>query len=239
MAQMDMLWRSRLSEGAVIVGSILLAFTIDAWWERRGEVEVERTMIRAVVTEVESNRSALRRHLDLLGRGLDRIDRFMKSTPEELASIHVDSVRPFVVALPSAPSFNPLLEASQVLAQAPPISSAGAEVRSLVLSSTRLWDDAQEGHDLLSDLRAGVRAHLATYAVESSSEGRAGIPTMVARGGPQMLAELRRDRRLGALVLEKAHTQSNYRSELERWLVLLDSLSVVLPRDDEDSGSVR
>jgi len=39
-------WRRVFVEGGVIVGSILLAFGIDAWWERRQEREREIVALR-------------------------------------------------------------------------------------------------------------------------------------------------------------------------------------------------
>jgi len=46
-------WRRIIAEGAAIVVSILLAFSIDAWWELRAERELEREYLASLQTEVE------------------------------------------------------------------------------------------------------------------------------------------------------------------------------------------
>ena len=49
-------WSRYLVEGGVIVGSILLAFAIDAWWEDRSEQALEREFL---VNTLDSIRGAL------------------------------------------------------------------------------------------------------------------------------------------------------------------------------------
>ncbi len=53
-------WLRILIEGVVIVGSILLAFGIDAAWEGRQEREEERVLLASLLDEFEINRENLR-----------------------------------------------------------------------------------------------------------------------------------------------------------------------------------
>jgi hypothetical protein len=53
-------WNRLFIEAAAIVGSILLAFAIDAWWEGRNEVEQERRLLAALLVEFEQNGELLR-----------------------------------------------------------------------------------------------------------------------------------------------------------------------------------
>jgi len=48
-------WKRLSVEAMAIVGSILLAFAIDAWWEDRNEVELERRLLTALLVEFENN----------------------------------------------------------------------------------------------------------------------------------------------------------------------------------------
>ena len=48
-------WKRLLAEGAAIVGGILLAFAIDAWWQDRVDFNEEQRLIAALVVEFESN----------------------------------------------------------------------------------------------------------------------------------------------------------------------------------------
>lgn len=47
-------WGRIAAEGAVIVVSILLAFAIDAWWDRQRDREVEREALGVLVEELDS-----------------------------------------------------------------------------------------------------------------------------------------------------------------------------------------
>ena len=53
-------WTRLSIEGAAIVTSILLAFAIDAWWEDRNDVELERRLLTALLVECEKNVELLR-----------------------------------------------------------------------------------------------------------------------------------------------------------------------------------
>lgn len=52
-------WKTLSVEAAAIVGSILLAFAIDAWWEDRNEEMLERRLLGALLVEFEQNRDLL------------------------------------------------------------------------------------------------------------------------------------------------------------------------------------
>jgi hypothetical protein len=88
-----------VSEGAVIVVSILLAFWIDAWWDNRQARMTEMTVLESIREEVEENRLELDRLLGLNGTQLERIDGFLGLTPDELRSLPQDSVAPWISAI--------------------------------------------------------------------------------------------------------------------------------------------
>ncbi len=54
-------WKRLSVEAAAIVGSILLAFAIDAWWDERNETKLERRLLTALLVEFEQNSELLRR----------------------------------------------------------------------------------------------------------------------------------------------------------------------------------
>lgn len=218
----------RFTEAVTIVGSILLAFAIDAWWQRQGEVRVEREMISAMGAEVELNRMSLLPVIEEHEAILDRIDRFMRSSPEALATTPEDSVLPMVAALPNGNAFNPVLETSRTLAEATVLTPSGVEARSMASASVRLWDEVHEDDELFRELRANVRIHLASYAVAGAAQGRSWLGPMVAREGAEVLAALRQDVTLMQLLIHKAHAQATYVMELRQWLETLDALGAAL-----------
>lgn len=59
-----MSWQRVLAEGGVIVGSILLAFALDAWWEDRQQADELRDQLAVVADEMQSARDALQMALN-------------------------------------------------------------------------------------------------------------------------------------------------------------------------------
>ncbi len=64
MRSKDIPWLRVFVEGAVIVGSILLAFALDAWWDNRNHENELRDQLELVSREMQSAREALQRALD-------------------------------------------------------------------------------------------------------------------------------------------------------------------------------
>jgi len=50
----DIPWKRLVAEAAAIVGSILLAFWIDAWWDDRSDVKMERALLSALLQDFET-----------------------------------------------------------------------------------------------------------------------------------------------------------------------------------------
>lgn len=62
----DIPWPRLIAESSAIVISILLAFSIDAWWTERQETVREERQIQALIAEFEGNRGTLDYDLDRL-----------------------------------------------------------------------------------------------------------------------------------------------------------------------------
>jgi hypothetical protein len=61
----DIPWLRVVLEGAVIVGSILLAFALDAWWDNRNREDELRAQLEVVASEMESTSRALQSVLNV------------------------------------------------------------------------------------------------------------------------------------------------------------------------------
>jgi len=57
-----------LIEGVLIVASILLAFGIQAWWDERGDREIEHSLLVELQAEFEANRASLQSTADAYRR---------------------------------------------------------------------------------------------------------------------------------------------------------------------------
>jgi hypothetical protein len=61
-------WRRLLAESLAVILSILLAFSIDAWWEGRQEVQRERELMVGLLADFQSSRPGLEERLVLARR---------------------------------------------------------------------------------------------------------------------------------------------------------------------------
>lgn len=64
MRSRDISWLRVFVEAAIIVGSILFAFSLDAWWDERKQADELRDQLEVVAREMQSAREALQRALD-------------------------------------------------------------------------------------------------------------------------------------------------------------------------------
>jgi len=84
-------WLRVFVEGVVIVGSILLALTLDAWWDGVQEREEETELLLGLRQEFIENRQILQGTLVLVEEGVADLRRFVGLTPDQAAQIPSDS----------------------------------------------------------------------------------------------------------------------------------------------------
>ena len=219
-------WRRGLVEGLFVLVSILLAFWIDAWWDHRQATQLEAQIVAAVADELAGNAIDAEDVLTTHDLRLAQIDRFIRSTPGDLAQVSPDSVIEFVVAFPNAPEHAPVVSASTMLLQTAPIDARGIEARNMVGRYLRLLSEFATID--INDARLQVLSQLAIYAERDALGGLADNNQMVARQGPSVLSDLRNDERFVAAVLQKSHVQVFLRQRLETILRVTDSVRVVL-----------
>jgi len=200
--------RRGLVEALVILVSILLAFSIDAWWDERQAVGMETAMLGAVSDELARNQDELAEMVTRLEAHLDRIDRFLRASDEGLLELPQDSVALWVAALNGRASFNGDLEAISMLLQSPPLDSGKSlSLRSHLASWRNGVDEAELLGEQLDQAQIRVRLLLARYAERSGAEGAADAHVMAARLGSRGLGEMRNDEALVAAVISKADAQ--------------------------------
>jgi len=79
-------WKRLSVEAMAIVASILLAFTIDAWWENRIERQVEQEVLANLLVEFEQTRVELDRTLDGLTESQDAAKKLMAFAGKDLSA---------------------------------------------------------------------------------------------------------------------------------------------------------
>lgn len=100
-------WQRVLLESIVIVGSILLAFGIDAAWDRLQEREDEAEFLAALTRDMRANQAEAARVTDLEKRSSAALDAFLAATPGDLATLTADSANVLFRRLAVGPVFTP------------------------------------------------------------------------------------------------------------------------------------
>ena len=166
-------WNRFAIESFVIVGSILLAFAIDAWWDSRSDRIRERALLSSIKTDMEANSLHTNR---LLERGSIRdteLTNFIASSEQDLGMIRqlngLANYTPFDSAI---------LSGDLSLIQ-------NSELRSKIGEWSRLSEDSAEMIPQLADLINSVRWNMGHQALEIL-----GTPVNESVA-PQILASLR------------------------------------------------
>ena len=71
-------WARLLVEGAAVVASILIAFSLDAWWDQRESTSRLRAEPRSVSEEMIGNRDLIDFQVDLMQRQVRGGDRLLE-----------------------------------------------------------------------------------------------------------------------------------------------------------------
>lgn len=100
-------WSRILAEGAVIVVSILLAFGIDAWWDRQKDREAESTAILGLSSDLEASAVGLDETINFHRSFVEHLHALEHMSEVELASLQPDELGPYLFALGGKWTFDP------------------------------------------------------------------------------------------------------------------------------------
>lgn len=217
--------RKFLSESAVIVASILLAFWIDAWWDQSQAERSEATVLESVREEADENRRELDRLFDRNDSHFERLDIFLRMTTEELRALPPDSVTPWLAAMVVTWTFDGDDSAAGLfLNSSAPVTAHAATIRGALARWVRIVDDLEEEKRGFWEAGVEVADRLAVHVSAAQPDGVGLLHEVTARQGPDLLAVLRGDDGFIAALLKKASYQSVYALELAEASTALDSL---------------
>ncbi len=97
-------WLRLLAEGIVVIGSILIAFAIDAWWARRQTDALERELLSRLEAGFEENQRLAEERIANASFDQTLLRRFIAMTPSEAEKITPDSTQFFLRALSRPPN---------------------------------------------------------------------------------------------------------------------------------------
>lgn len=99
--------RAYLTEGAVIVLSILLAFAIDAGWEARSTARDEAALLDAIRSDMTNTLERLDVWVGFMELVSERTERFVETTPGALAQLDPDTAAAFLRGFLASGTFTP------------------------------------------------------------------------------------------------------------------------------------
>ena len=197
--------RRALLEGAVIVGSILLAFAIDAGWDAHKERADEQAVLRSLEAEFVANLDALERVVARYEGFAERAAEFEAMPEEELRDIPAESADSYERAIGQWMTFEPR---GGVLSSLVGNGQLGLirdeDLRDGLVEWLQRLDDSHEEAELL--IRASERIIL-----HWNRFGDVRRP-----GDGDLLATLRNDPEMMALVRAKLFFGRLYAGELRR-----------------------
>jgi hypothetical protein len=225
----DIPWARVGVEGIVIVGSILLAFGIDAWWDKAQERSEERQVLSALREDFVGNRDLLDAVLETHSTS-SQIFRGFEANPEASDTSSLESMEAVLVALYGSRTFEPFqgtLEAT--------ISSGKLELiqdpdlRASLAEWVRATTDVVENATELRAAAGRVRESLEAYGGPFRGGGPPGTASVLGSIDAATLAQIGADDE----VMGRARTRqfsleiyvaelSQLRSMAERVLALVD-----------------
>jgi len=99
-------WRRLLTEGIVIVVSILLAFSIDAWWDSVQDRAEEREILSLLRAEFEANQKVLARTAGIHRLNLGAMREIISASETDI-STHDESLDSLFRQAAGTPHYNP------------------------------------------------------------------------------------------------------------------------------------
>jgi hypothetical protein len=212
-------------EGVVIVGSILLAFGIDAWWEERQERAEETALLLALRAEVTRNLDSLSVWEDTLRITRDRAKELHQLSGPNAERIEPDRLHTLLVAAVSSRTFHPSTGAVGAARERLSLLSS-EELRQEIAAFDERLRDLQENFDWSIDeageVLSSVQDEVPLYT-SNNFVWTQGAPDLDTRS---ILRDLRFANLLGLWIwrVEKMMTEaSNLREHLTRMLALTGS----------------
>jgi hypothetical protein len=203
----DIPWLRIFVEGGVIVGSILLAFALDAWWDNRNREDELRGQLEVVAREMQSAGEALQRALgahDLNAHLAEHLTSAVGGVAEGSEVVVSDTLVGPLLPQVTADVTTGSLDAF--------VAAGGLELIEDVDIRRHLLEWPTQIQDLLDDetyLRNFIAADLASYLRANSTVANAelqSIPWLMGRfgAGPQVDPDL-----LGTVTLRREQQLMN------------------------------
>ena len=225
-------WPRITAEGAVIVGSILLALAADAWWADRSERRTLVTALGNVTTEISVGRDEIAFAVDDNRSRIALYEKLLTLAPAELLALPADSLSLMGWSFWPPRTFDPGGSALETLLAGGGLNIIrDQELRSALIAWARFPDEIDEDYAIATQATLAFQDHMARHGVVVAllGEEREQLPpgaTTVA----EALASLRRDTEAMGAIAQLIVAYQDFTDQLADGLPLADRLIEVLSR---------
>ena len=233
-------WTRVAAEGVVIVGSILLAFGIDAAWDGMKERSEESRLLASLAEDLRTSRleaESVISHYEETDRLLSRLQSLSDAA---LRADAPDSITAMVNALASPRTFDPTLGTLEALISAGKMNVlSDPELREALTSVRTMVDDAKEEEGYVTHFAIRVWeaevAHGGPWQVDVRQIRPGGQPLTDLPFVPFASAEdalsLRKDRELMGMSRFTQLNGAMYAGEIRQIRAQLDSILTLIEND--------
>ena len=226
-------WSRIFVEAGAIVISILLAFSIDTWWDQRQDRESEQIALISLLSDFRSSRGELESRLQYLESAREAFRDFVSATPDELERLPDTTVAEIPTLLGTSATFEPNLTTLEAITADGRLGLLrNVEVRELLSRWRKKVGDSQEDtmRVLSSSFRVGTAMEPFGGPFLSPRLEATGAPAsdIFPSATPLVVAELRRSPSFVGVARSHQVVVSYYVSELRGSLALLDELMSAL-----------
>jgi hypothetical protein len=145
-------WKRLMTEGAVIVVSILLAFAIDAWWQERQDRDSQRARLARVSAEIVVNRDFIQQKIPILEGAIDATSEYISWMGPEPQQISVDQYAKQWASMVDIGMFALVHRAAdEYLGASDVINAQQADIRDLLLAWYSEGDRIERQYDVLRE----------------------------------------------------------------------------------------
>lgn len=214
-------------EAIAIVGSILLAFAIDAWWADRQDRESEQVALQTLREDFEASRQELGERLQTLENSRIQFAEFQSFSPEDIEQLQQDAVDHMIAGITTGATFDPFLGTiDAMVADGRLALIRNQEIRKLLSTWLKAVDDIREDNfdvrSLAIRVRTALEPHGGPYYIHYFDQLGAPAPPVFPRADASALAALRRDAPFVSAARSHQYAISFYLVELHELARILD-----------------
>ena len=200
-------WRRVGVEGVVIVGSILIAFAIDAAWDGQQERAAEREVLIALEQDMLDTQAEVSRVVEAEAALTASLEALLDASADDLAGLSQEAALEILLGLARTPTFGPYdgsIRGGQLVALRDP------ELRRALGTWAGSVADVVDVNPLLMEnirvLRLSMGSRVLEYLYTPGGDA-------TTDSAPQILAELRRNE---AFIAARLTAQATHRQNLRK-----------------------